>query len=136
MLKKIFKSIIAIAIFLVAAFFILKWSFSEEIPTGEKGPKAESLASKMLDALHSENLKNLDSVSWTFRGENKYLWRPKNDNVTVNWDDNRVVLFTDAPSNSLVFVNEELIQDDRKSELIDYALSNFNNDSFWLIAPS
>jgi hypothetical protein len=136
MWKGVIRGLLILAGVLAIAFFVLRWSFSEKIPQGIKGAKATELAVKMLDALNADSLKNTDSISWNFRDTNFYNWRLQTDSVTVNWDNYRVELSTLNPSMGNAFENENLIEDvEDRQEALDYALSNFNNDSFWLIAP-
>ncbi len=135
MWKGVLRGLLILAGVLAIAFFVLRWSFSEEIPSGIKGAKADELAEKMLAALNAPALKNVDSISWNFRETNYYNWRLKTDSVTVTWDNYRVELQTKNPSSSTAFEDNKQLKDGDRDEAIDYALSNFDNDSYWLLAP-
>lgn len=135
MWKGVIRGLLILAGVLFLAFIVLRWTFSEEIPQGIKGAKANELAQKMLTALNAPALQNIDSISWNFRTTNYYNWRLKTDSVTVTWDDYRVELKTTNPSSSKAYEDGTSLEDEDKAEAIEYAVSNFNNDSFWLLAP-
>lgn len=135
MLKRTIKGLLILLGVLIVGFFILKWSFSEEIPRGESGAKADALAEQVLNALNATAMQKMDSISWTFRGVNHYTWRPIEASVTVTWDDFKVDLDTQNAASSPAFKNGEQLQGTEKQEAITYAEANFNNDSFWLVAP-
>ncbi|CAL2075496.1 hypothetical protein [Tenacibaculum sp. 190524A05c] len=131
-MKKFFKIIGVALVLLIVVFLVTIFSKNESLPTGEKGEKAEQLAQKMLAALNHEAFENAEVIEWSFRGTNFYKWYKQQGKVEVNWKENKVILNTNAPEQSEVFVNGEKVEN---SELIQKAQSFFNNDSFWLIAP-
>jgi hypothetical protein len=135
MIKRILRGLLILTGLIVLGFFILKWSFSEDVPTGEKGAKADALAAQVLEALNHNQLSQMDSISWIFRGVNHYTWNMNDRKVTVRWDDTTVNLNTANPDTSLAYENGALLKGSNSKEAIEYALFNFNNDSFWLMAP-
>lgn len=134
-MKRFLKIVGVLILLIIIAIVGLKIAYSEEIPEGIKGEKAQALADKMLDALNSDRLENVDSITWTFRGVNKYNWQPQNNIVSVKWEDTRVILDLNFPQESTVFYKGNKVAFEDRQDYLDYALSNFNNDSFWLIAP-
>ncbi len=138
-MKKVFKVLLkvllAIVGLLVIAFVALKISFSEEIPAGVKGRDADELALKMLNSLNYNAFNNAEKLEWSFRGVNHYSWEPQKNIVTVTWDDNQVELNTKTPASSTVFKDGNQVKGQAATDAIEYAQSNFNNDSFWLVAP-
>lgn len=73
-------------------------------------------------------------MQWTFRSKNHYLWDKKSNTVTVKKEDNAVLLHLDSPEKNRV-LSTMYFNDQEKKKMIEKALINFNNDSFWLIAP-
>ncbi|MGB5981755.1 MAG: hypothetical protein WBG46_06390 [Nonlabens sp.] len=135
MIKKVFKVLLVLIAILIIAFLGLKLYFDVEIPSGIKGVKATALAIKIQDAINADALSDMDSISWTFRETNHYMWRPSQTSVDVRWDDKLVQLQTEKPLISKAFENGTELTGDEREDAIEYAQSNFNNDSFWLIAP-
>ncbi len=134
-LKIVFKAILALIVILVIAFVALKISYNEEIPSGISGKPANELAYSILERLNFDNYKNAKEIHWTFRGVNRYEWKKQQHIAEVFWDDNHVTLQTQSPYESSVLKSGEKLEGDAKKEAIDYAVKNFNNDSFWLVAP-
>ncbi|KQC33254.1 hypothetical protein AAU57_07935 [Nonlabens sp. YIK11] len=134
-LKIILKLFLGILILLVIAGFALKFAFDEDVPSGTKGDSADALALKMLEAIDHEDYLKAQKISWTFRDKNHYEWYPQQDSVVVLWNENKVYLLTKDVSKSTAFEKGNLLQGDSKQDAIEYALNNFNNDSFWLVAP-
>ncbi len=138
-MNSIFKLLLKIGLGLIVILLVgviaLKITFNEDIPQGISGPAADNLALKMLEAIEYDDFKEVKELQWTFRGVNHYVWRPQNDQVQVSWDNLQVDLNTTSPSTSKVTQDGELLMGDNASQAIDYAVTNFNNDSFWLVAP-
>jgi hypothetical protein len=138
-LKTLFKWILRLVLgfiaLLVIVFIVLKITFTEDIPTGASGAPADELAMKMLEAINYEQFKNAQLISWTFRDTNHYQWKPQEGKVQVSWNNMRVELNTQDPTQSDAFKAQTAITGEDKADAITYALSNFNNDSFWVVAP-
>ena len=105
---------------------------NESLPIGESGQRADLLAHKMLKAIGHDAYKNTNVLEWTFREKNNYKWFKQQNIVEVSWDNIKVILNTKDTSKSEVFINNKK---EKNLELITKAKDNFNNDSFWLIAP-
>jgi hypothetical protein len=131
-MRKFFKIIGVLVVLLVVTFLVIFFSKNEALPTGEKGEKAEELAQKMLSAINHEAFENAELLEWSFRGTNSYKWYKQEGKVEVSWNENKVILNTNSPEQSEVYVKGEKVTN---NELINKAQAYFNNDSFWLIAP-
>ncbi len=125
-----FLGILTLILLLVLIFFY--FTNNEKLPEGKEGKEADNLANKMLVALNHEAYKNTEVIEWSFRNKNFYKWFKQQNVVEVSWNNNKVILNTKSPEQSDVFVDN--IKTDNKA-LIQKAINNFNNDSFWLIAP-
>jgi hypothetical protein len=131
-MRKFFKIIGVLVVLLVVTFLVIFFSKNEALPTGEKGEKVEELAQKMLSAINHEAFENAELLEWSFRGTNSYKWYKQEGKVEVSWNENKVILNTNSPEQSEVYVKGEKVTN---NELINKAQAYFNNDSFWLIAP-
>lgn len=138
-MKKVFKligkGILAIIIILLLLFAFAYFKYNEPLPKGVSGTEADALATKMLNAVNHEAYKNTRYLSWTFPGEHHYIWDKDQHKVDVSWNDVNVTLNLKEPKTSIVTINKEKIDAANASNYIEKALSYFNNDSFWLIAP-
>ncbi|AUC14601.1 hypothetical protein BTO06_05375 [Tenacibaculum sp. SZ-18] len=131
-MRKFFKIIGVLVVLLVITFLVIFFSKNEALPTGNKGEKAEELAQKMLSAINHEAFENAELLEWSFRGTNSYKWYKQQGKVEVSWNENKVILNTNFPEQSEVYVKGQKVTN---NELITKAQAYFNNDSFWLIAP-
>ena len=137
--KKIFKIAAGIIIFLMLPsllfFGFLYFKYNEDLPVGIQNEKADALAYKMLDALDYEAYKNTKHIEWTFKKRHHYVWNKANNTCDVYWKDYRVTLSLNNTSKSTVYIHSFKNESDIAQELIDKAITYFNNDSFWLVAP-
>jgi hypothetical protein len=138
-LKTFFKWVLRLALgflaLLIISFIILKITFTEDIPSGVSGAPADELAIKMLEAINHEEFKNAQLISWTFRGTNRYQWKPQEGTVQVTWNNMRVELDTQDSNQTQAFEGKASLDGKDKADAIAYAQSNFHNDSFWVVAP-
>ena len=134
-LKWILRGLLAVVALLVIVFFVLKFSLAEDIPTGTPGVPADELALKVLDAIEHDKFLEAELISWTFRGTNKYNWYPQQGMVEVRWDNKLVKLDLESNDKSTAFENGSVLNEQDTQETVAYALKNFNNDSFWMVAP-
>lgn len=139
-MKKVFKilvRIIAVLLLLGAITFgILYALYNQPLPTGNTGPEADALAEKMLTAINNDQYQKTRFIEWSYvGGKHQYKWDKVNDKVAVNWNDYSIDLNLNYPEKSTVFENSSEVIGENRSELIATALSYFNNDSFWLVAP-
>ncbi|SFZ91984.1 hypothetical protein SAMN05428642_102465 [Flaviramulus basaltis] len=137
--KKIFKIVTGVIIFFtlpsLILFGFLFFKYNEELPTGIQGEKADALAHKMLDALNYEAFKNTSIIEWTFKKRHHYSWDKEKNTCDVYWKDYKVILNLDNLSKSTVYIHSFKNESDMAPGLIDKAITYFNNDSFWLVAP-
>lgn len=137
--KKILKIVVGIIVFftlpslLLFGFVYLK--YNEDLPTGIKSEQAELLATKMLDALDHEAYKNTSYLEWTFDKRHHYKWNKAKNTCEVYWKAYKINLDLSDTSKSEAFQNKQKIEDPSSQKLIEKAISFFNNDSFWLVAP-
>ena len=133
--KLILKGILGLILILGIAFVVLKVIYSDELPKGTSGEKADALAQNMLNALNYDQFKTAKEIHWTFRGKNTYKWDMQRHVVDVFWDDYQVTYTTKDRQTSKAYLNGESLEGDAKTKAITYAVDNFNNDSFWVVAP-
>ena len=126
---KILGSILLLLLIIIGVYYFIN---NEPIPEGKKGKEADALATKMLMTLNNEAYDDTEVLEWSFRGEHFYKWNKQESIVDVSWDTNKVVLYTNQPKKSKVFVGDKEVDN---PELIKKATHFFNNDSFWLVAP-
>lgn len=120
-----------IFVFLLISMSLL---FSESLPKGKSGEKADDLARKILNALQYEAYQKTQFLEWTYIGHH-YKWNKKDNHVLVKWKSNEVYLNLDSLTYSEVRKPAEQLDADAKNKLVKKAIDFFNNDSFWLIAP-
>lgn len=135
LLKILLKSILAFVAVLLLAFVVLKIIYSDDIPKGTTGEKADVLANKMLDALNYDRFKDAQALHWTFRDKNTYKWDLQKNTVEVFWNDYHVTYHTKNKSKSKAYLNKTLLEGEAREKALSYAIKNFNNDSFWVVAP-
>lgn len=126
-MKRILKFLLGLILVAVVGLVALYFSLKQPLPDGAEGAKAEELANTMLDALNYEGYQNLEEISWTFRGENSYVWNKKESTVLAQFGDNEVLLNFKNGKHKVIKGSGETIIADTKA--------NFYNDSFWLVAP-
>lgn len=139
-MKKLFKILLkSIAVLLLLALVacgILYAVYNKPLPEGTPGAAADSLANTMLKAINHEAYLNTRYIEWDFRGGTyQYKWDKQLGIARVEWEDYRVLLNLNYPEKSSVFEKDSQVKGDARLALIETAVSNFNNDSFWLVAP-
>lgn len=134
MLKKIAKIIGIIVLSLAIVATGLYLLYDKPLPKGEQSTQADELASKMLKAINHTAYDSTRFLSWGFGGRN-YVWDKQQDIVDIIWEKKEVRLFTKTPDQSKVSIGGQEIAGDLRREIIADAISRFNNDSFWLVAP-
>ncbi|MGJ8593758.1 MAG: hypothetical protein ACSHXF_14500 [Aquaticitalea sp.] len=137
--KKILKIIGGTIIFFtlptLLLFGFLYFKYNEDLPTGIEGIAAEQLATKMLNSLDFEAYKNTDYIEWTFKKRHHFKWNKAENTCEVYWKNVRVQLNLNSVNASEAFENDLKIEGDDAKNHIEKAISYFNNDSFWLVAP-
>jgi hypothetical protein len=135
LLRIILKLVLGLLGILFLVFVVLKLVYNEDLPQGETGATADELAYNILEAINHNKFTEAKEIHWTFRGVNHYKWQLQDNVVEVSWKDYIVVYQTKNVSNSKAYQNDQLLNGKAREEAITYAMDNFNNDSFWLIAP-
>ncbi|TAI48914.1 hypothetical protein [Flagellimonas allohymeniacidonis] len=135
-MKRLFKVLgIVIGIGLLVLIISL-FAIHEPLPQAQTGREADVLAEKMLEALNYKTYEETRFLEWSYRnGANQYKWDKELGKVEVEWGDNHVKLDVVHLEKSLAYKNGKSLAFDEKEKLVDKALKNFNNDSFWLVAP-
>lgn len=133
-LKKILLRLaIAVVGLLIVATVAVKIA-SEPLPEGVSGAEADALARRMLQSLNHEAYLTTDVIYFSFSGHN-YAWNKAENRVVVRWSSHRVLLELDDLSRSEVCTDQTHPDSEKRSKLIDQAVSYFYNDSYWLVAP-
>lgn len=135
MKKKHLKPFIILALGTFALIIItvstLYLSLHEKLPDGKTGVDANNFALKIQQAIKYDKYLETDYLQWTFRNKNHYVWDRQRNVVEVQFDNHKVFLDLDHPEKSKT---QHLEHFSRKT--IKKALDNFNNDSFWVVAPN
>ncbi|GAA4278843.1 hypothetical protein [Aquimarina mytili] len=135
-LLKILKILVfSILALLILTFATLYFSLNEKLPEGETGTEADNFALKIQEAVLHDKYVNTDYLQWTFRNKNHYLWNKKTNIVEVTIDNVMVKLDLANPNKSSIYENGSVTISDNDQKIIKNALDNFNNDSFWVVAP-
>lgn len=136
MLTKLIK-FLGIALFSVVLLFgVLFFLYDTPLPTGEAGPEADALATRMLEALNHKGYENAKFVAWSFRGgSHSYIWDKEKHIVKVAWKGYVVYLDLITSGSSTATKDGKALGYEQATDLIEDAQSYFNNDSFWLVAP-
>ena len=138
-LKKILKIIAGVIVFFTLPsllfFGFVYFKYNEDLPLATPSKQADILAYKMLISLNADAYKATNHIEWTFRGKHHYNWNKKDNLVEVYWKDNKVELDLNHPSNTIAYINNSQIDNEDSTTLIQTAITYFNNDSFWLVAP-
>ena len=137
MLRKLLKIFTALTLLLIISITAIYLIHNKALPEGENRPQADALAEKMLKAVNEEAYRNTRYLEWTFRnGEHVYKWDKALGLVAISWDDFSINLNLNTPHKSEVAKNGIKLKSGAKRDaVISEALSLFNNDSFWLVAP-
>lgn len=132
-LLKISAGLLVVAVVLCVILYAI---YNQPLPSGRQGPETDVLAIKMLEAINYKAYKDTRYLEWSFRkGTHHYKWDKENGTVQVEWDDYRVLLNLNRPEKSSIFESDEKVAENSRAKLIEKAVSYFNNDSFWLVAP-
>ena len=138
-IKKIIRIIVGVLIFLclpsLVFFGFIYLKYNEDLPNGNPGIEADTLASNMLDALNYKAYKETDYIEFTFKNRHHYKWKKAQNTCEVYWKNYSVHLDLNKQSQSDVFKDNVKVEDENTIEIIQKAQDYFNNDTFWLVAP-
>lgn len=134
--KKILKALAGVLIFVLVTLTALYLVYNKPLPVGTAGSEADALAKSMLEAINYTAYENTRYMEWSFAGgAHHYKWDKEKNNVEVRWDAIVVQLNLNSYSKSEVTKKGTSLQGKAKKNAILKAVSFFNNDSFWLVAP-
>lgn len=137
--KKILKIIGGVIIFFtlptLLLFSFMYFKYNEDLPTGEQGPEADQLATRMLKALNHDAYKATDYIEFTFMKRHRFEWYKTDNTCVVYWKNVKVDLNLAYNEKSDVYISDTKYDGKEKQEYIQKAVDLFNNDSFWLVAP-
>lgn len=135
-LRKLAKYIAVLFILAAITGGIFYAVYNKPLPQGKPDIAADSLAYKMLRAINYYAYKETRYIAWNFKdGSHRYKWDKQLGVARVEWDDDRVLLNLNDLEKSSVFDHDMQVKKNLRAEVIEKAVSNFNNDSFWLVAP-
>ncbi len=126
---------LSIGSLILIAIASLYFSLHEKLPQGVSGKEADQFALKIQEAVYHNKYLNTDFLQWTFRNKNHYVWDRKANTVEVTIENITVKLDLSDPYSSPIFQNGSKIISNEDQKIIKKALDNFNNDSFWVVAP-
>ncbi len=133
---KISKLLLGLLLVFGILFGVLYMVYDQDLPKGTQGAQADALARKMLKAVNYQQFLDTRFLEWSYAGgAHTYKWDKEKGEVRVEWDDYVVQLNLRSPEKSMVLENGTVIIGAVKASLVSKALSYFNNDSFWLVAP-
>ena len=139
-MKRTAKTIVkGVAIALLAPILLLTGGFfylNQPLPTGTKSAQADSLANRLLVAVHQQAWQRTSLVQWTFDKSHHYLWDKKRNLLAVNWKGVRVLLNLKNWQKGKAFLENREQTGNQLDKLRGKAWAFFCNDSYWLIAPT
>lgn len=132
-MKKLFRVLSIVLLLLIACIFIFYLIKNERLPEGQRGPRADEMATKMMEALNKMAWDSTEHVKWTFKEIHHYDWNRIEHSVIVRWDEIELELYPETISGKIIKAPAHLAKN--PDELLKKAWDFFNNDSFWLYAP-
>lgn len=121
----------SVALFLLFLLMFGCAGVDKAITEKDFGPKADSLAQKIMKVTGYDAWQETAIVSWTFAGKNKHIWDRKRKYSRVEWG-KTVVIFDHTSMQGKAWEDGEPIEGEELAELIDKAWNDWANDSFWL----
>jgi hypothetical protein len=132
-MKRFLKWLSILIGILLVCYAVIYFMFNEPLPKGEKGPKADALAHKMLKAVDKSAWDSTHIIQWTFTGIHNYLWDKKRNLVEITWGENRVLLNPDQ-INGKAWMGIDELSGSKADKMIQKAWTYWCNDSFWFNA--
>lgn len=138
-LKKMLKVIIGIVVFITLPSLLLfgfaYYNYNEEIPEGETGIEADALATKMLETLNYKAFKNVNYLEFSSLNRRHYEWEISKNICTIYWKDFKVELNLINQDSSFTYMHSFKVTGEQNRKLLKKAVSYYNKDTFWLLAP-
>ncbi|MCF8277230.1 MAG: hypothetical protein K9J17_10900 [Flavobacteriales bacterium] len=121
------------SIILFTAFLLIIGCAGVDKAISEKdsGPRADSLAQKIMLATGHDAWQETAIVGWTFAGKNKHIWDRERKYSRVEWG-KTIVIFDHTTKKGRAWKDGKPVEGEELVELIDEAWNSWANDSFWL----
>ena len=103
---------------------------SKKVPEGHSPKEADTLALEVMNNLNLSAWQKTNLVKWELFGH-QYQWFKNKDSIVVKWKKYEAFVNLNQATGE-VYEKGELVENNK--ELIEKAIKNFNNDSFWLSA--
>ena len=137
------KKIVKIGVGLFGVFYTSKYTFfsfiyfkyNEPLPTAKYDDSTQLMVDTIKSFINYEHFSKTDYISWTFKKRHHFKWYKNKSLCEIYWKNIKVKLDLNNQKNSLVYINENLINISESKTYIKKAIKLFNNDSFWLVAP-
>lgn len=126
--NKIVKRVSIVVICLIP-IVVLSYT-SKKVPEGHSPQQADQLALEVMNTLGFLSWEKTKIVKWKMFSH-RYQWFKSKDSVIVSWKRYQALINLNEGKGK-VYRNGERVKDDTK--LVQKAIDNFNNDSFWLAA--
>ncbi|WMI70243.1 hypothetical protein [Mangrovimonas sp. YM274] len=138
-LSKPLKIIIGVIIFFTLPSLLLfgfaYFKYGEPLPAATQSEAGDAMAKNMLKALNYEAFQNTNIIEWTHKRRRHYKWNKEEHTCTVYWQEYKVDLDLSDYNKSKCYVHNFRVEGDTGDELLNEAISFYENDSFWLVAP-
>lgn len=97
----------------------------------DTGPRADSLAKKIMHATGYDAWQQTGVIGWTFAGKNKHIWDRQRQFSRVEWG-KYTVIFNHTTMQGKAWKDGTPVEGKELNELIQKAWNSWANDSFWL----
>lgn len=138
-MKKIVKIGVGLLVFFtlpsILFFSFIYFKYNEPLPNAKYDDSTQLMVDTIKSFINYEHFSKTDYVSWTFKKRHHFKWYKNKSICVVYWKNIKVKLDLNNQKNSLVYINENLIDNSESKTYIKKAIKLFNNDSFWLVAP-
>lgn len=119
---------------LISGLLFVRFAMGMSLPEGKSGAEADAIAERMMERIGIDAWNETRFVSWTFANRNTYIWDRSESLVHISAGDTEAVLNT-TNHTGWAKENGSTVSELEHDRLMEWAWSNFCNDSFWLIAP-
>lgn len=138
-MKKIVKIGVGLLVFFtlpsILFFSFIYFKYNEPLPNAKYDDSTQLMVDTIKSFINYEHFSKTDYISWTFKKRHHFKWYKNKSVCEVYWKNIKVKLDLNNQKNSLVYINENLIDNSESKTYIKKAIKLFNNDSFWLVAP-
>lgn len=138
-MKKLVKIGVGVVVFFtlpsILFFSFIYLKYNEPIPAAKYDNNTQLMVDSIKSFINYDQYIHTDYLSWTFKKRHHFKWYKNKGLCEVYWENIKVKLELNNQENSLVYINEKLIDVSQYEPYIEKAVKLFNNDSFWLLAP-